>query len=260
MPSTAASVATVLLAHVAAAAAAAAGTKVWATPHDSYSSSIGVLGCKVNTDRVAYWPETVTCDNICVSLSYGGRQLYLLRIDQSGGAHDVSYDAWNYLYTGESATKAPVAGGGVEMTAQAADPARCRDLIRTKGGALPLSAANSMNYLADCLGRADSWVARNYALYNVLDPICTLGRDERCSLDWPAQNQATCPHQLGLPDVLKGAPVYNVRYPSGERVLATAPGAPSTGAADDKENAAATVPVAGSLLTLVGAAIMLAMR
>ena len=32
------------------------------TPHDSYSSSVGVLGCKINTDRVAYWPGAVSCD------------------------------------------------------------------------------------------------------------------------------------------------------------------------------------------------------
>ncbi|TQV97085.1 Cerato-platanin [Cordyceps javanica] len=260
MTSAVATVATALLAHTVAAAAASAGTKVWATPHDSYSSSIGVLGCKVDTNRVAYWPDSVTCDNICVSLSYEDRQLYLLRIDQSGGAHDVSYDAWNYLVTGKGAAEKPFAGGAIEMTAQAADPSKCRDLIHTKGSRLPLSAANSMNYLADCLGRKDSWVARNYAVYNVLDPICTLGRDEQCTLDWPAQNQATCPHQLGLPDVLKGAPVYNIRYPSGERVLATAPAAPNTGATGDEPNTATTVPVAGSMMTLVGGVILLAMR
>ncbi|KAM3512960.1 hypothetical protein MY11210_003360 [Beauveria gryllotalpidicola] len=258
MPSTAASLATTaLLAH--AVAAAVASTQVWATPHDSYSSSIGVLGCKINTDRVAYWPDAVTCDNVCVSLRRDDRQLYLLRIDQSGGAHDVSYDAWNYLVTGRSATEKPVAGGGVEMTAQAADPAKCRDLIRTRGGGLPLSAANSMNYLVECLGKTDSWVANNYELYNVLDPICTLGRDEQCKLDWPAQNQAACPHQLGLPDVLKGAPVYNIRYPSGDKVLAAAPAAPNTGG-NGEENAATTTSTAGSLLILVGSAVLLSMH
>ncbi|KAJ6787493.1 hypothetical protein PWT90_08915 [Aphanocladium album] len=259
MPSTI-SVATALLANAVAAAAATASTKVWATPHDSYSSSIGVLGCKVNTDRVAYWPDTVTCDNICVSLSYEDRQVYLLRIDQSGGAHDVSYDAWNYLYTGKSATDKPVAGGAVEMQARAVDPSKCEDLIHTKGSKLPLSAANSMNYLSDCLGKKDSWVAKNYVLYNVLDPICTLGHDEECTLDWPAQNQATCPHQLGLPDTLKGSPVYNIRYPSGERVLATAPLAPNTGNYAEKKSAAVAVRAVGPLLSLVGGAILLALR
>jgi hypothetical protein len=32
-----------------------------------YSSSAGVLGCKVNTDRIAYWPMAVDCHNICVA-------------------------------------------------------------------------------------------------------------------------------------------------------------------------------------------------
>ncbi|KAM3506075.1 hypothetical protein MY10362_002574 [Beauveria mimosiformis] len=246
---------TALLVH--AVAAAVAGTQVWATPHDSYSSSIGVLGCKINTDRVAYWPDTVTCDNICVSLSHEDRQLYLLRIDQSGGAHDISYDAWNYLVTGQSATEKPTAGGAIEMTAQAADPSQCRDLIRTEGGQLPLSAANSMNYLADCLGKPGSWVAKNHGLWNILDPLCTLGHDEQCKLDWPAQNQATCPHQLGMPGALTGAPVYNIRYPSGEKVLAGAPAAPN---ARGEKNAATTTTIARSLPVLAGGAALLAMQ
>jgi hypothetical protein len=198
---------------------AASGT-VWATPHDSYSSSIGVLGCKINTDRVAYWPGSVDCNNICVSLSYEGRWVYLLRIDQSQGAHDVSYDAWNYLYTGYSATEKPAAGGAIPMEYTEVDPSYCRDHIYTDRGKLPLSAANSMNFVASCLAQPDSWVAKNHILYNVLDSICTLGHDEKCILDWPAANQAACPHTLGLPESLTDAPVYNIKYPTGETVLA----------------------------------------
>ena len=226
------------------AAAAPKGKSVWATPHDSYSSSIGVLGCKIDTNRVAYWPETVTCDNICVSLSYGNRQLYLLRVDQSGGAHDISYDAWNYLYTGKSATDEPVAGGAIEMTYASAEPSKCKDLIKTKGSRLPLSAANSMNYLSDCLSKSDNWVAKNYELFNVLDPICTLGHDEKCKLDWPDKNQASCPHTLGGPDKLKDSPVYNIKYPTGEKVLASAPDTPGT----DGESGAGPLPGKRSLL------------
>lgn len=208
-------------------------TTVWATPHDSYSSSVGVLGCKIDTDRVAYWPQPVSCDDICVSLSYDGRSVKLLRVDQSQGAHDVSYDAWNYLYTGKSATEAPAAGGAVEMTARRLDASDCRGLIRTKGKKLPLSAANSMNFLASCLGN-DTWVGGHYRLYNVADSICSLGRDEECDLDWEGgANQAECPHQLGDQSVLEGAPVYNIRYPSGERVLA------STGEVDEDSGGAA---------------------
>lgn len=205
---------------------------VFVTPHDSYSSSIGVLGCMINTNRVAYWPNSVDCTNICISLSYGDRQLYLLRIDQSGGAHDVSYDAWNYLYTGHSATDDPTAGGGIEMQFENVDADKCNHLIHTKKHKLPLSASNSMNYLASCLEDSDSWVAQHYVLYNIQDPLCSIGHDEVCDLDWPAANQATCPHILGDNSALTDEPVYNIRYPTGEKVLASSTGQ----AADDDDN------------------------
>lgn len=200
--------------------ASADGT-VWATPHDSYSSSVGVLGCKIDTDRIAYWPGSVDCNNLCISLSYGGRTLKLLRIDQSGGAHDISYDAWNYLYTGYSATSHPTAGGGIPMEYAELDASECASLIQTDGNKLPLSAANSMNFLASCLDQADSWVGKNYVLYNILDSICSWGRDEKCSLNYPAENQPKCPNALGAPVTLTTAPVYNIQYPSGKKVLAS---------------------------------------
>lgn len=193
---------------------------VWATPHDSYSSSVGVLGCKVNTNRIAYWPQPIDCDNICISLSYQDRTVKLLRIDQSQGAYDVSYDAWNYLTTGKSAKDAPSAGGAIEMQTKKLKASECKDLIKTKGNALPLSAANSMNFLASCLS-SDTWVGRNYRLYNIADSVCSLGQDETCELDWPEANQAKCPHTLGDNSKLDSAPVYNIRYPTGETVLAS---------------------------------------
>ena len=158
----------------------------WVTPHESYSSSVGVLGCKIDTNRVAYWPGSVDCDNICVSLKYGGRELKLLRIDQSGGAYDVSYDAWNTLSTGESARTKPSVGGPIAMEYEHVNADECRGLLKTSDGKLALSASNSMNYLASCLSKPDSWVAKNYALYNVLDPICTIGQDQQlrpCHVD-----------------------------------------------------------------------------
>jgi len=208
---------------------------VWVTPHDSYSSSIGVLGCKIDTDHVAYWPDAVDCDNICVSLSYASRTVKLLRIDQSQGAHDVSYEAWNYLYTGYSATDQPTAGGAVEMEFENLEASECKGLIHTDGGKLPLSAANSMNYLASCLDHdGGSWVGENFLLFNVADSICSIGHDEECDLDWPDANQASCPHTLGDNARLEGAPVYNIMYPSGDRVVASTgevveDGAASTG-------------------------------
>ncbi|KAI1352089.1 hypothetical protein F5Y01DRAFT_99022 [Xylaria sp. FL0043] len=194
---------------------------VWATPHDSYSSSVGVLGCKVDTDRIAYWPGSVDCNNICVSLSYGDRSVKLLRVDSSQGAHDVSYDAWNYLVTGYSATKKPTSGGAIAMNFEYKDPSDCSSLIHTDGHKLPLSASNSINFLASCLEQPDSWVAKNYVLYNIQDAICSWGHDEKCTLDWPNANQPTCSHTLGDPVALTTDPVYNIRYPSGEKVLAS---------------------------------------
>lgn len=193
---------------------------VWATPHDSYSSSVGVLGCKIDTNRVAYWPGSIDCNNICISLSHEGRTVRLLRIDQSQGAFDVSYDAWNYLVTGHSATEKPTAGGAIAMNFETLPAGQCADLIHTEGSKLPLSASNSMNFLASCLAQPDSWVAKNYVLYNILDSVCSWGFDEQCTLDWPTANQAKCKNALGQPVTLTSAPVYNIKYPSGQTVNA----------------------------------------
>jgi hypothetical protein len=205
------------------------------TPHDSYSSSVGVLGCKIDTNRVAYWPGNVDCNNFCIKLSHEGRSVNILRIDTSGGAHDVSYDAWNYLVTGKSATEDPTAGGGVNMDYEVVDPSECASLFHTDGNKMPLSAANSMNFLASCLADPNSWVARNYVLYNIVDPICHWGHNEVCTLDWPNANQATCPHILGDTALLTDQPVYDIKYPSGQvvnaatgEVVASGPGTKRT--------------------------------
>ncbi|KAF6805456.1 hypothetical protein CMUS01_14610 [Colletotrichum musicola] len=220
---------------------------VWATPHDSYSSSIGVLGCKINTDRVAYWPGSVDCDNLCLSLSYADRSVKLLRVDQSQGAYDVSYDAWNYLYTGNSAKDLPVAGGPLPMEYEELPAEECKSLLKTKGKKLPLSASNSMNFLASCLDRpGGTWVADNYALYNTLDSICAWGYDEECDLDWPAANQPSCKHLLGMPVELRSAPVYNVMYPTGDVVVAsTGEKVSSPGSGGGETSAAAPSPTPG---------------
>ncbi|PHH54877.1 hypothetical protein CFIMG_007698RA00001 [Ceratocystis fimbriata CBS 114723] len=193
---------------------------VFATPHDTYSSSIGVLGCYIDTDRVAYWPASVSCNNICVSLTYNKtRTVNLLRIDQSQGAYDISYDAWNYLLTGDSAAKSPISGGPVEMEYEDVDASECADLIHTEDSRLPLSASNSVNFLASCLEQEDSYVAQNYVLYNLLDATCQWGYDETCELvDFPAQNQPQCSHSLGTPIPCTSLPVYNLMYPTGEKV------------------------------------------
>ncbi|KAI0491163.1 hypothetical protein F4859DRAFT_36377 [Xylaria cf. heliscus] len=247
-------------ADVASRAASSGSGTVWATPHDSYSSSVGVLGCKVNTNRVAYWPGSVDCNNICLSLSYEGRSVKLLRIDSSQGAYDVSYDAWNYLITGASATKKPTAGGAIAMQFEYLKPSDCSSLIHTDQSKLPLSASNSINFLASCLSQPDSWVAKNYVLYNIQDAICSWGHDEKCTLDWPNANQPTCPHTLGDPVALTTDPVYNIRYPSGEEVLASSGQVVSGGGEPEESGDSGAgkptpklfeMPVVAAIITLV---------
>lgn len=131
------------------------------TSHEQYSSSVGVLGCKIDTSRVAYWPMSVSCEDICVKVSYQGRSVNLLRIDQSSGAYDMSYNAYNFLVTGKSAKENPITGGGVAMDYETVPADNCRGLIRSGNGSLPLSGANSMNYLSSCLSQPNSWVTRN---------------------------------------------------------------------------------------------------
>lgn len=97
------------------------------------------------------------------------------------------------------------------------DNAECDGLLAGAGGKLALAAANSMNFVSSC--PPGTWVGDNHALYNIANPTCTYGFDERCTLAAGA-NQATCPHQLGLQPVLTSAPVYNIEYPSGQRTLA----------------------------------------
>ncbi|KAI1776314.1 hypothetical protein F4818DRAFT_376809 [Hypoxylon cercidicola] len=189
------------------------------TPHDRFSSSIGVLGCKINTNRVAYWPEARGCDNMCVNVSANGRNVHLLAIDQSGGAHDISYDAWNYLVSGESATTNPQQGGGIAATWEDVPMSECADLITEPSGRLAFSAVTAMNTVSNCM--SNPWFAENYVLYNIYTQQCTLGYDETCTLPPPSEgNQATCPHTLGAQAVLTTQPVYNIDYGTGKLSLA----------------------------------------
>ncbi|KAK0714024.1 hypothetical protein B0T26DRAFT_742475 [Lasiosphaeria miniovina] len=210
----------VLLAAVASASVAVAEVfKV--TPHEQYSSSIGVLGCKIDTNRVAYFPTAVGCNNICIKVSREGRSLNLLRIDQSQGAHDISYDAWNFLMTGSSAKDKPTTGGGEDMTVDEVAPEQCASLIKTPGNKLPLSASNSMNYLTSCLAQASSFVAKNHVLINIQDPQCHFGHDEVCELPPPeVSNQAKCPSVLGTANGRLPDTVFNIQVGTGKSVAA----------------------------------------
>ncbi|KAF3767330.1 hypothetical protein M406DRAFT_31975, partial [Cryphonectria parasitica EP155] len=188
------------------------------TPHDAYSSSIGVLGCKVNVDRIAYWPMPPDCNSMCIKLTgNNGNTLNVLHVDESGGAYDISYDAWSQLNCGVPATDGTCQGGGVSMQYEWVDNSECSDLLTDGSGKLAFAAANSMNFISSC--PSGTWVGDNYALYNIANPTCTYGYDEVCTLDAGA-NQPTCPHQLGAQPALTSAPVYNIEYPSGQKQLA----------------------------------------
>ncbi|KAF2114288.1 hypothetical protein BDV96DRAFT_613484 [Lophiotrema nucula] len=190
-----------------------AGTGISITPHDKYSSSIGVLGCKVNTNRVAYWPMQPSCDSMCVKVSANGRTVNLLQVDTSGGAYDISYDAWNYLYTGKGATDDPQQGGGFDAEYESVDMSECADLLTAPDGKLPLMAANSINFYVGC--PAGSWVAENSSLWNIQNCACTLGFNEKCTLDLAVSNQPSCAHILGAQNPLSGLDVENIDYGTG---------------------------------------------
>ncbi|KAK3402369.1 hypothetical protein B0T20DRAFT_137894 [Sordaria brevicollis] len=204
------------------------------TGHVQYGSSIGVLGCKINTNRVAYWPYAVDCNNICVRLTNTttGITVTLLRIDESGGAHDISYDAWNYLLTGNPATPGTaVPGGGFDVQYEYINPddPECKALITDPEGKLPLMAANSVNYVTECNRQPDSWVARNYQFWNINDANCKEGWNDKCTLPPPKDgNQPKCPdgrelgYGIGIPVVLGPGDhkVKNIAYMTGEEVEA----------------------------------------
>ncbi|KAK4166868.1 hypothetical protein QBC43DRAFT_312565 [Cladorrhinum sp. PSN259] len=187
------------------------------TPHDLYSSSVGVLGCKIDTNRVAYFPDAIDCNNICVRVTNAGRTLDLLRIDQSGGAFDISYDAWNFLSTGSSAIDEPTTGGGINMQVEDVPAENCKSLLND--GSLPFSAANSMNFISSCLSQPDSFVAKNFKLFNIQDASCECGFDEECTLDLNVSNQPSCPNQLGTGKELPDS-VFNIEFGTGKKVAA----------------------------------------
>lgn len=195
------------------------GNQISVTPHDSYSSKVGVLGCKIDINRVAYWPTAVDCNSLCVRVSANNRSVNLLKVDQSDGAHDISYDAWNYLVTGESATESAVVGGGVTASYEDVEMEECKDLLKTDDRRLAFSAANSMNFINECLNYGKSWVAKNYDLYNIVDSACTLGVDEKCSLD--SFNHPQCSHKLGLQVELEGEAIENIAYSTGKSYKAS---------------------------------------
>ncbi|KUI64226.1 hypothetical protein VM1G_10982 [Cytospora mali] len=182
---------------VAKASLPSSGT-VYVTPHSQFSSSIGVLGCKVNTNRIAYWPAFPDCTNMCIKLTFGSRSRTILHIDSSGGAHDISFDAFQYLAFGSSATASPAilnANAGVNMDYEIVDMSQCSDIITSETGKMSFIAV-SPNQVDSCLDQSGSWLAMNYELRNIADSQCQYGIDEVCTLD-EATGTAKCPSGVG---------------------------------------------------------------
>ncbi|KAK3215716.1 hypothetical protein GRF29_8g868460 [Pseudopithomyces chartarum] len=197
-------------------ASAAVATGISITPHDAYSSSIGVLGCLIDVNRVAYWPMQPDCNNLCMRVTANGRTVNLLQIDTSGGAFDISYDAWNYLNVGAGAAQQPTMGGGIPAEYEVAPMSECASIIKTPDGKLPLMAANSINTYVGC--PVGSWLHDNSALYNIATSGCKYGYNEVCTLDLAVSNQPSCPHQLGAMNPLGGLDVMNIQYGTGALV------------------------------------------
>ncbi|KZW03093.1 hypothetical protein EXIGLDRAFT_320343 [Exidia glandulosa HHB12029] len=61
---------------------------------------IGSLGCKINSNRVAYWTAVPGCDNLCIQLSYQGHTLSCTSTPLA--ARTISA-AWNYREFGVGA-------------------------------------------------------------------------------------------------------------------------------------------------------------
>ena len=142
-------------------------------------------------------------------------------VDQSGGAYDISYDAWVYLQTGEGAAKNPIQGGGIGATYKNVDMSQCADLITSPDHKLPLMAANSMSLVGSCIAKTSSYIASNSGLWNIATSQCTYGIPEECTLNMAVSNQPTCPSgKLGIQTPLTDMPVFNLQYGTGKEVLA----------------------------------------
>ena len=163
------------------------------------------------------WPSPPGCDDLCIRLQYANRTRTVLKVDGSDSAFDLSYDTWNYLLVGQSATANPMQGGGVEMEYDLVDMSECAGILQS--GEIPLSALTSVDsFLSNCLAQPGSWVAQNYKLYNIGDAACTWGVDEPCSID--PSGLPCCPSQVNSPLSLSSQAVFNIEYGTGNLVKA----------------------------------------
>ncbi|RDA87791.1 hypothetical protein CP532_2443 [Ophiocordyceps camponoti-leonardi (nom. inval.)] len=178
------------------------GGNIKATAHVQYSSSIGVLGCKgVDLSRIAFFPGTPSCDDICVKVTYQGRSVNLLRIDSSGsapspdnsGTFDMSCQAYDFLVHGTDNKDSCKTGDRTPMSYETVDPQECKHLLTD--GVLPISAPNP-NYYVECAKSPTfNQGSLKLKLFNINDARCQYGIDEECS--WSGVGDPKCPSGLG---------------------------------------------------------------
>lgn len=181
------------------------------TPHEQFSSSVGVLGCLIDTNRVAYFPSFPSCKSPCLRLKDKdhGREVTLLPLDSSKGAHDISYDAWNYLKTGSSAREDPSQGAGIEVDAEELflDDEDCQALLSETDGRIPIMA-KSPQWGLKCPEAVE--------FRNIGTSTCTTGTDEVCDVNG---SLVDCPSgDKGGVAELEGMAVENVEYGTGKIV------------------------------------------
>lgn len=231
---------TAFAAHATAQALPSTGS-VRVTPHDAFSSSIGVHGCKIDVNRMAYWPYWPDCTGMCINLKFGSRSRTVLHLDRSGGAHDISFDTYQYLGYGTSATSKPTfqnpaQDGAFEVTYEVVDMSQCADIITSDTGKMSFMAL-SPNQVNDCLKNGTNWVAQNYELRNIANQACQYGVDEVCTHD-TATGTASCPSgaDKNSAPLAPAQPVIDLTPPCGqEHVAGTAANVPATCATENKE-------------------------
>lgn len=170
-----------------AIAQASVGKRAVFTPHVQFASSAGVLGCKININRVGYLPTFPGCDNMCVRIRnpVTDFQLTVLHVDQSQGAHDISADAFAFLITGKGALGQTVPSDPTEMEYSVVPMEQCHEHIHTEGNKMPIIAVNP-NAVVNCMQNSPrSWLARNHVLLNYANSCCTLGSETVCSFPSP---------------------------------------------------------------------------
>lgn len=151
--------------------------------HVQYSSSLGVIGCLIDTNRVAYWPSAPPCDNPCVKLTApNGNTITVLHIDQSGGSYDISMDAYKTIKHGSNwrsinnASEAKWPG----VTWEYVNMSECAGIIPS--GNLPVIAKSPNKYISCVASAPQSFWATHTTFYDIDDQRCLRGVMQTCQV------------------------------------------------------------------------------